>query len=416
MCFLDNLCKPISLARVLQLLVISVLLQGCSVQSWVVDKYSEFSKPKERAYSDPAEKFQVYDKRLGRTIGLGRCAINTRLGINEFIEFSAPDLRGFDDTYLTLQTQQKALKADRDRIRAVIRSTTVDPENLLEPYSHMSGFAEVWYDSISPQNWKAIDRRIEAHIRQVEGLAAISTESYNQIFLENPSVDRGPLMRPVFCASAVPLIKQGAKLDKPGYFDMAYDLGYNKSGGVNPITWLADFSDGKTSQHVSLANKINSYRDECRCYAEAQSGYKTGGARFYSQTLRYGDSFCAATQDKELEKIEDQLRNFISTVNTEKLGTERMIDKKIITKFIESFVEREDDPLPQISGSELLRELGAKSDIFYDIAKVQYAHSRREREEHNIKIARKTLTCLHNARAKSAGNLYLGADFVDQET
>ena len=416
MCFLDNLCKPISLASVLKLLVISMLLQGCSVQSWVVDKYSEFSKPKGRAYSDPAEKFQVYDKKLGRTIGLGRCAINTRLGINEFIEFSAPDLIGFDDTYLTLQTQQKALKADRDRIRAVIRSTTVDPDNLLEPYSHVSGFAEVWYDSISPQDWKAIDKRIEAHIRKVEGLAAISTESYNLVFLENPSVDRSPFMRPVFCASAVPLIEQGAKLDKPGYFDMAYNLEYKKSGGINPIAWLAGFYDGKTSQHVLLANKINSYRDECLCYAEAQSGYKSHGARFYIQTLHYGDSFCAATQDQELEEIEEQLRNFISTVNTEKLGTEQMFDKKIINNFIESFVEREDDPLPQISGSELLEELGAKSDIFYDIAQVQYAHSRREREEHNIKIARKTLTCLHDARAKSAGNLYLGADFVGEET
>jgi hypothetical protein len=415
MCFLDNLCKPISVAGSLQLVVISMLLQGCSVQSWVVDKYSEFSKPKERAYSNAAEKFQVYDKKLGRTIGLGRCAINTRLGINEFIEFSAPDLRGFDDTYLTLQTQQKALKADRDRIRAVIRSTTVDPDNLLEPYSHVSGFAEVWYDSITPQNWKAIDKRIEAHIRKVEGLAAISTESYNQVFLKNPTVDRSPLMRPVFCASAVPLIEQAAKLDKPGYFDMAHNLHYKKSGRVNPIAWLANF-DNKTSQHVSLANKINSYRDECRCYAGAQSGYKSHGARFYIQTLHYGDSFCAATQDKELEEIEEQLRNFISTVNTEKLGMEEMIDKKIINKFIESFLEREDDPFPQISGSELLEELGAKSDIFYHIAQVQYAHSRREREEHNIKIARKTLTCLHDARAKGAGNLYLGADFVDEET
>ena len=64
----------------------------------------------------------------------------------------------------------------------------------------------------------------------------------------------------------------------------------------------------------------------------------------------------------------------------------------------------------------MFQELGVKSDIFYDVARVQYAHSRRAREERNINIARNTLVCLHDARARSAGSLYLGPEFIQEET
>ena len=416
MSLLDAFRKTVSFSTLLQFAVMLSLLQGCAMQSWVVDRYSDFSKPKENIYSDPAEKFRVYDKTLGKMIALGRCAMNTKSEIDELIEFSAPNLEPFDDFYSLLESQQKLLKADRDKIRSVIRSTTIDPNNLLEPYSHVSGFAEVWYDSISHREWIAIDNRIEEHIATVEELTAETVKGYNQLMLENAAIDRESLMRPLFCASAIPLVKGGVKLDKPGYFEMAYVSKNKESESFNPVSWLTGFKNGSPSGHVDLVNKIHSYRDDCNCYSAAQSDYTSGGSRFYMQSRQYGESLCAATREKQLDEFEDHLRNFISTVNSEQLEIEDMLDRKLLSKIVEPFVEREDDPLPEILGSSLLETLNKDSDIFYEIAKVQYAHSRRAREEHNIKIARKTLTCLHDARARSAGNLYLEQDFISEES
>ena len=408
--------KPNSVTSLLHLVAVYALLQGCSLQSWVVDQYSDYSKPKEKKYSSPAEKFRLYDKKLGKMIGLGRCAINSKSGIDELVEFSVLNLGDFDDSFLVLETQQKRLKQDRARIRSVIRSTSVDPNNFLEPYSHVSGFAEVWYDSISSREWKAIDERMEEHIKAVEELTTESIKGYNKVMLEHPSASRASLMRPLLCASAIPLFKMGAKLDRPGYFEKAYGVERKKGEGFSPMTWFVGFTDGAGAEHVAHVNKINSYREECNCYVAAQNDYKPGGARFYSQSQKFGDSLCASTNDEVLMEIEEQLRSFISIINTEKLKMKDMLDKKIISKFVEPFVHREDDPLLQFGYSEVLQELGMKSDIFYDVAKVQYAHSRRAREESNIKIARNTLACLHDARARSAGGLYLGPEFIQEDT
>ena len=89
MCFLYAFRRTVSFSTSLQFALIFALLQGCAMQSWLVDRYSDFSSPKENIFSDPAEKFRVYDKTLGRMIALGRCAMNTRSEIDELIEFSA---------------------------------------------------------------------------------------------------------------------------------------------------------------------------------------------------------------------------------------------------------------------------------------------------------------------------------------
>ena len=249
--------KPNFVTSSLQLVAVYALLQGCSLQSWVVDQYSDYSKPEEKKYSSPAEKFRIYDKNLGRMIGLGRCAINSKSAIDEFVEFSVQNLGDFDGSFVLLETQQKRLKEDRARIRSVIRSTTVDPNNFLEPYSHVSGFAEVWYDSISPREWKAIDERMEEHIIAVEELTTESIKGYNKAMVEHPSASRASLMRPLLCASAIPLFEMGAKLDRPGYFEKAYGIERKKGKSFSPMTWFGGFTDGPGAGHVLIVNKIN---------------------------------------------------------------------------------------------------------------------------------------------------------------
>jgi hypothetical protein len=326
-------------------------------------------------------------------------------------------LHDFPWYYRNLRDRQQALIADRQRIREVVAYTTPDENNLLVPYSHLSPFATLWYDTITASDWRDIDNRYAQLIDFLEDMSEHTAVNYGRMLVEDPATDRSALLKPLLCTTAIAELVDGVRLDYPKFFDQQDRSPDKPEKVVEPSSWLQRVTNmvprmknlvvsAVAPSHVELANRIGGYRAECGCYAQAQAHYRTLGARFFRQHERYGDPLCGAVNGAEITELEGNLRRYVSQTN-------RL--QRDANDFLGRFVQAEDDPLDTRSNDLLMSQLDADSRSLFNVARAQFSSAQRNRTNSSLQHAKEALVCLYDAKARASGRLYLAAEFVEEE-
>lgn len=397
----------------LQIIVLGMLLiQGCALPSWTSER---FDQPEQAL--DPKQRLQVYDKKITKMLTVGRCVMNSKRSVARLVEEDAEiQLRDFPGYYRKLDERQQALIADRQRIREVIDYTTPNKNNLLVPYSHLSPFATIWYDTITPSDWRRIDKRYADYITFLDDMTEHTRANYARMLVQEPATDRSALLKPLFCTTAIAELVVGIKLDYPKFFDQEQRQPTMFGKISDSPEWLQKVSgivprmanlvvSTVAPKHVALANHIGAYRAECACYSQAQSHYKAAGARFYRQNQRYGEPLCSAVETPQMAQLDTDLRRFVSQKNSL---------QRDASDFLGRFSYPENDPLDGDDGKAILGLMTDNSRSLFNVARAQFGSSQRNRSESSLNHAREALVCLYDAQARASGELYLSADYIDE--
>ena len=411
---IKNILNMVSIIRLpIGIVCVALLVHGCAQRPWVSDR---FDQPEQAL--DPKERLKVYDKKLSEMLAVGRCVMNSKRSVARLVEEDAEiQLHDFPGYYRNLRDRQQALIADRRRIREVVAYTTPDENNLLVPYSHLSPFATLWYDTITPSDWRDIDDRYAQLIEFLEDMSNHTVVNYGRMLVEDPATDRSALLKPLLCTTAITELVVGVRLDYPKFFDQEDRSSDRPDKVVEPSNWLQRVTNmvprmknlvasTMAPSHVELANRIGGYRAECGCYAQAQAHYRTLGARFFRQHERYGDPLCGAVNGAEIAELESNLRRYVSQTN-------RL--QRDASDFLGRFAQAEDDPLDIRSSDFLMSQLDADSRSLFNVARAQFSSAQSNRTNSSLQHAKEALICLYDAKASASGRLYLAAEFVEED-
>jgi hypothetical protein len=410
---IKNILNMGSIIRLpISIVCVALLVHGCAQRPWVMDHFDE----PEQAL-DPKKRLKVYDKKLSEMLAVGRCVMNTKRSVARLVEEDAEILLlGFPWYYRNLRDRQQALISDRQRIREVVAYTTPDENNLLVPYSHLSPFATLWYDTITPSDWRDIDDRYAQLIHFLNDMSEHAATNYGRMLVEDPATDRSALLKPLFCTSAITELVDGVRLDYPKFFDQEDRASDKPEKVVEPSNWFQRITNMVprmknlvastiAPSHVEVANRIGGYRAECGCYTQAQAHYRTSGARFFRQHERYGDSLCGAVNGAEIAELESNLRRYVSQTN-------RL--QRDASDFLGRFAQAEDDPLDIPFSDSLMSRLDADSRSLFNVARAQFSSAQRNRTLSSLQHAKEALICFYDAKASALGRLYLAAEFVEE--
>lgn len=379
----------------------------------------ELLKPQEVAEKKvhPKDRLYAYDKKIGRVLSVGRCMANGSRSIQRSLEYTSVDLPFLKRQFEELRKRQETLNMDRQRIRDVVYNTTASPQKYMQPYSHLSPYAELWYESITSNDWRAIDERYDEHITFLYRMAAMVTDYHDDIFLQEPDLDRSSLLRPMFCSTALETLLYENKLDHPAFFEQKL-LHNTLDTDVNTTRWkkyVPNFFSALNSKtgaagdsHVRWVNRLGAYKDSCDCYGQVQRKYKRFGARFFSQNQFFGDLLCGSLEEQELNNLETYKREHISAVNEEK---SRSITKQ--SDLLDFFKTVRPDRIQEEQALRHQEHLQRHYISLLNVARAQFADSQRNREQSSLQHSRDALVCLYDARAKMRGNQYLAADFIE---
>ncbi len=414
---IKNILNMVSTIRLsIGIVCVALLVNGCAQRPWVSDRFDE----PERAL-EPKERLKVYDKKLSEMLAVSRCVMNSKRSVARLVEEDAEiQLHDFPWYYRNLRDRQQDLIADRQRIREVVAYTTPNENNLLVPYSHLSPFATLWYDTITPSDWRDIDDRYAQLIKFLDDMSEHTAVNYGRMLVEDPATDRSALLKPMLCTTAITELVDGVRLDYPKFFDQedrASDKPEKVEKIVEPLNWFQRITNMVprmrnlvastiAPSHVELANRIGGYRAECGCYNQAQAHYRASGARFFRQHERYGGPLCDAVNGAEIAELETNLRRYVSQTN-------RL--QRDASDFLGRFAQAEDDPLDIRISDFLMSRLDADSRSLFNVARAQFSSAQGNRTLSSLQHAKEALICLYDAKASASGRLYLAAEFVEEE-
>ena len=364
----------------------------------------------------PKDRLHAYDRKIERVLAVGKCIANGSRSIKRSLEYSTLDLSILILEFEELRRKQKILGLDRQRIRDVIYNTTPNPQKLMQPYSHLQPYAQLWYESITSKDWLAIDERYDQHISFLYRMAEMVMDYHDEISWQDPDLDRSSLLKPMFCSTALETLLYGNKLDHPAFFDQIL-LHNELDNGSKTTRWkkyVPDFFAGSSlkigvtgESHVKWINQLGAYRDSCDCNRQAQKKYKISGARFFSQSQVFGDLLCRSLSDQEVTLLETYKREQISAVNEKK--SQPISEQRDLLDFFKTVS-------PNLTQEE--RALYYQQNFqrhyvsLFNVARAQFADSLKNREQSSLQHSRDALVCLYDARAKMRKNQYLAADFV----
>ena len=367
----------------------------------------------------PRDRLHAYDKKIGKVLSVGRCMANGSRSIQRFLEYTSLDRPALMEKFEDLGKRQEILDMDRRRIRDVIYNTTASPQKLVQPFSHLQPYADLWFESITPNDWRAIDERYDQHISFLYGMAAMVMDYHDEIFLQDPDLDRSSLLKPMFCSTILETLLYENKLDHPLFFER--ELLHNTlDDGVRETRWKkyvpnffagSDLKIGGTGDsHVKWVNRLGAYQDSCDCYRQAQQKYKKTGARFFRQSQVFGDLLCESLEDQEVANLESYKREHISAINERK--SQPFTKRSDLLDFFKTVKPNLTQEERAIQYQQNLQRYYVS---FVNVARAQFADSMKNQEQSSLQYSRDAMVCLYNARAKMRGNQYLAADYVQYE-
>lgn len=402
-----NFCSVLIVKLMRRLWVITaivlVTLQGCALRTILPETWVS-----EQQAIDPKVQLRDYSKKLAALLPVGRCVVNTGNAVSELSASSSFDLDSVTELYQDLTVRQNAVSEDHRRIREVIQNTTANATNYMQPYSHLSPFSALWYDTISPQDWDEIESRYQGHIAFLENLSEQSISGYRELLVADPRSDRSILLRPVLCVTAIAELIQGVKQDAASFFDNTAE--YDKKAvaqrlsamwhrGVSGLTssWRNLRTTSAVKEHVFWVNRLHGYRDGCTCYTQTQNWYALTGARFYRQNQIYGDQLCARVNSADVKALDTTLRDFVDNTHRIRGNAEDLMTKVSVA---------DNNPFDDEGTKAHLELMEQNSQALLRVARAQFAESFRNRADSTVDPARQALMCFYEASARADSGSY----------